>query len=205
MNNSQELSIHRGVKIINDLHFREFPVLLKLLSKGTPVSIKTLATESGTQEQEIKKTLAQLSGVEYDATGNILGYAMTLKPTPHRFDFKGGTVYGWCASDVLLFPVVIGEGGTITSVCPFTKQGIKIEVTPETVLSVNPPGAVVTSVRPTGEIKNVRAEICGVGLFLSSDKVASDWLKAHPDGFLHTVQEDFEIHRQVLKELEWIR
>lgn len=205
MKTSQKISIARGVKIIKDLNFKEFPTLLKLLSKGKPVGIRTLAIESATPEEDVREALSQLSGIEYDKQGNIMGYAMTLNPTPHRFNFGENVVYGWCASDALLFPVILGESGTITSICPFTKSVITIEVTPEAILSVNPPGAVVTSVRPVQQIKDARTEICGVGLFLSSDKVASEWLTAHPDGFLHTVEEDFEIHKQMLKELGWIK
>jgi alkylmercury lyase len=197
-------AITGGIKIIKENGFDEQPVLLRLLSKGESVSIVELAKESGSTEERIREVLSGLSGVEYDDNGHIIGYGMTLKPTPHRFDFNGKTAYGWCASDALSFPFLLEQSGIVTSICPFTGKEIRIKVTPDSVLSVDPPEAVVTSVRPMEQVDDVRSEVCGVGLFLSSPDLASEWLKAHPEGFVHTIQEDFEVHKQVFKEVGWI-
>jgi len=40
-------------------------------------------------------------------------------------------------------------------------------------------------------------------MFFSSREAASAWLAEYPDGFLHSVAEDFEVHRRVLAELGW--
>lgn len=68
-------------------------------------------------------------------------------------------------------------------------------------MRVDPPGAVVSSVRPTERVKDVRAEICDLGHFFSSREAASAWLAEYPDGLLHSVAEDFEVHRRILAEL----
>jgi hypothetical protein len=65
---------------------------------------------------------------------------------------------------------------------------------------VDPAGAVVSSVRPTERVKDVR-EICGLGHFFSAREAASAWLAENPDGMLHLVAEGFEVHRRVLAEL----
>lgn len=149
--------------------------------------------------------LAQHPNIEWDNQGRIVGFGMTLRPTPHRFDFDGKTVYGWCASDALSFPVLLEVSGVVSSRCPVTGRTIRVEVTPEAVVRVDPPDTVVSAVRPTERVRDVRAEICGLGHFFSSREAASDWLAEYPDGMLHSVAEDFEIHREILAKLGWVK
>jgi alkylmercury lyase len=199
-------AVDRGINFIRQHEeFKLVPVLVGLLAQGEPVSVERLASEGGWPEDEVRTDLARHPSVEWDDQGRIAGFGLTLRPTPHRFEFDGKTVYGWCASDALSFPVLLEKPGIVSSTCPVTGQTIRVEVTPEAAVQVDPPGAVVSSVRPTGRVKDVRAEICGLGHFFSSREAASAWLAEYPDGFLHSVAEDFEVHRQVLAELGWTK
>ena len=197
--------VTRGVNLFRNNEFDLVPIVVRMLAEGRPVRIKDLAFKAGWTEKKVSEELSQHPSIEYDDQGHIVGFGMTLNPTSHQFDFNGKTVFGWCASDVLAFPVLLGESGVVSSSCPITKQNIKIKVTPDAILEVDPPGAVVSSIRPTTQVKDVRSEICSLGLFFSSRDAASDWLAAYPDGFLHSVQEDFEVHRQVFIELGWVK
>ena len=181
------------------------PVLIELLAEGNPLTLEQLAAKGGWPIEKIRQDLVEHPSVEYDDHGDIVGFVLTLKPTPHRFDFKGKTVYGWCASDALFFPLLLKKSGVVSSFCPVTKKEIRIQVTPDRVLRVDPPEAVVSSVRPDEKVKDIRKDICSVGLFFSSREAAEDWLTAHPEGFLHSVKEDFEVHREVFAELGWLK
>lgn len=196
--------VDRGIKSFRNQDVWFASVLIKLLAEGNPLSVEELASEGGWSEEKLRKALKQHPGIEYDEYGRITGFGLTLNPTSHRFDFDGKTVYGWCASDALSFPMLLGKSGIVTSTCPVTKQKIRIKITPDKVLKVDPPDAVVSSVRPAEKVDDVRSDICSVGLFFSSSEVASQWVKAYPDGFLHSVEEDFEVHRQVLGEVGWL-
>lgn len=199
-------AVQRGVNMIRQYEeLEQLRVLVRLLAEGEPVRVERLASEGGWPEEEVQAGLARHPSVEWDDQRRIAGFGMTLRPTPHRFDFDGKTVYGWCASDALLFPVLLGSPGIVSSTCPVTGRTITVEVTPEAVIQVDPPDAVVSSVRPTERVKDIRAEICGLGHFFSSRGAASPWLAEYPDGFVHSVAEDFEVHRQVMSELGWTR
>ena len=78
-----------------------------------------------------------------------------------------------------------------------------IALTPDTVERLDPPDAVVSAVRPTGTIADVRAATCQLGHFFSSTAAATEWAHDHPDGYLHSVQESFRLDRQVITQLGW--
>jgi hypothetical protein len=50
-------------------------------------------------------------------------------------------------------------------------------------------GAVVSLVRPD-RIGDIRGEICDLGQFVVSREAAAGWLASHPDGTVHTVEEE---------------
>lgn len=201
--------VTRGVNLLRNMHrnnkFDLVPIVVRMLAEGRPVRIRDLASKAGWTEEKVSEGLSQHPSVEYDDQGHIVGFGMTFRPTPHRFDFKGKSVYGWCASDALLLPILIGEPGVVSSTCYVTGKRIRIKLDPDAVLDVDPPDTVVSLVRPTGKVHDVRSECCDIGLFFSSHNAATDWLAEHPEGFLHSVQEDFEVNRQVLGELGWIK
>lgn len=201
----QSTAIKHGIDFLRKNNVEFAPVLIELLAEGSAVSLEGLASAGGWSKEKLREDLAEHPSVEYDEKGSIVGFGLSLKPTPHRFDFKGKTVYGWCASDALFFPILLRKSGMVSSVCPVTSKEIRIKVTPERVLAVDPTDAVVSSVRPNEKVKDIRSDICSVGLFFSSREAAKDWLAAHPSGFLQSVEEDFEVHRQVFTELGWIK
>jgi hypothetical protein len=133
----------------------------------------------------------------------LVGLALTLRPTRHRFTADGRTLYAWCASDTLMFPFILGRPGTVESTCPHTGQAIRIEFTPDGITRLDPRAAVVSAVRPTGTIADVRTATCHHGHFFSSCAAAAHWADQHPDGYIHPVQEAFRLDRQVITQLGW--
>lgn len=131
----------------------------------------------------------------------MVGLGLSLRPTPHRFTFDGRTVYGWCATDTPAFPVILGRAGVIESTCPATGRPIRVGVTREGVTNVDPSGAVVSLVRPdqTGNIRDA----CNLGRFYASREAAAGWLAAHPEGWVQSVDDDFQLHRELIKTRKW--
>jgi alkylmercury lyase len=185
---------------LEDDHLELLPPLVRLLAEGEPVALERLAAQSGMTVEQVRAAFAKDPGTEWDEQGRIAGYGLTLRATPHSVRFGDRTLYGWCATDVLIAPAILGETGIVESTCPATRQGIRAEVTPESVVAVDPPDAVVSEVRPTEKVADIRAETCGLGHFFSSREAAAGWLKRHPQGLLHSVADDFAIHRQVFAE-----
>ncbi|MFI8412372.1 hypothetical protein ACIGB6_07815 [Paeniglutamicibacter gangotriensis] len=62
-----------------------FVPLLRLLAEGEPVTIAELATASGRSEDTVRQGLAAVPDTEYDDEGRVIGLALTMRPTPHRF------------------------------------------------------------------------------------------------------------------------
>jgi alkylmercury lyase len=183
--------------------FELVPHLARLLAEeGRPVTLDRIATAASRKVEEVDALLHQHPGVDWDEDGRLVGFGLTLRPTPHRFSFDGHTVYGFCASDTLDFPVMLGRSGVIESSCPRTGQVIQVEVTPEQVISVDPATAVVSLVRPE-RFRDIRTEGCDLGWFFASEEAASEWRAAHPEGMIHSVEEEFKQTREMMFRVGW--
>lgn len=201
---ANETDVQRSMATIRNIEgFPLFVHVTRLLALGQPVPVARLAQTAGWTVEGVEAALARHPAVERDEEGRLVGLGATLRPTAHRFTFSGGTLYGWCVSDALMFPVLLGQGGTVTSSCPVTETPILIEVSPDGILSVDPPEAVVSRVRPEGPVDDVRTSICNLGNAFASRTAAAPWAAAYPGVEVSTVADDFEVHRQLLIELGW--
>ncbi|GAB3740337.1 hypothetical protein GCM10028864_04010 [Microlunatus parietis] len=70
-------------------------------------------------------------------------------------------------------------------------------------ISVDPPTAVVSKIRPDQPVADVRAEICNLGNFFASLEAATGWQNANPNGLLASVADDYAITRQAMIKLGW--
>ena len=181
------------------------PHLTRLLAaSGEPVTVEQAAKAGGWSPEQVRAELARHPGVDWADDGCIAGFGMTLRPTPHRFTTDNGqTGYGFCASDALSYPVILGRPGLIESTCPITAQPIQVEATPDEVISVAPAGAVVSRLRPEAAVADVRAEICALGNFFASAEGAADWQADYPDTTLIPITQDFHTTREAAIELGW--
>jgi alkylmercury lyase len=179
------------------------PHAIRLLSEGEPVSVERLAAASGLTAEEVEGMLRDQVSAERDEQGRLVGFALTLRPTPHRYTAEAGTLYAWCASDALMLPVILGEPAVVESTCAQTGEPIRPEITPEGVERVDPPTAVMSAVRPGGQFADVRASTCQFGHFFSSREAAAEWTAEHPEGYVHSVEKGFELDREVIERLGW--
>ena len=179
------------------------PVLDRLLAEGEPVSVTRLAAAGGWPVEQVHAQLERQPGTDWDDHGRIAGFAVSLRPTPHTFQFDGRILYGFCATAVLELPIILGRKGVAESTCPATGQQIHVELTPDRILQVDPSEAVVSKVRPAEAVTDVRAEICDLGNFFSSPAAAADWLKHHPDGQVASIADEFTVTQRAMRELGW--
>jgi alkylmercury lyase len=180
-----------------------FPHAIRLLAEGEPVAVERLAAAAGWPVADVEVALDAQTSAEHDDEGRLVGLALTLRRTPHRFIVDGRRLFAWCATDTLMLPVVIGRPAVVESTCPQTGQPIRVEITPDGVQRVDPATAVVSAVRPAGELADVRADTCVHGHFFSSTGATTSWSEAHPDGHVLTVAEAFRLDREVIERLGW--
>ena len=157
-----------------------YRALLRLLSDGEPVTIAELAAAAGRASDVVQRAVAGWNDTEYDNQGRIIGWGLTLRPTPHRFEIDGKQLYTWCALDTLFFPAVIGRPARIESPCAATGIPIRLKIDPTAgVGAVDPPTAVVSIVTPE-QMSSVRAAFCNPGRFFATPDAARDWQRRHP-------------------------
>jgi alkylmercury lyase len=181
------------------------PHLVRLLATaGEPVTVEHAASTGGWTVEQVRAELDRHPGVDWDTDGRIVGCGATLRPTPHRFTTDDGqTIYGFCASDALTYPGILARPGRIESTCPATGRPIRVEVTPDRVVSADPETAVVSRIRPDAAVADVRAEICALGNFFTSAQAAADWQAHYPHGQLVPIAEDFHVNHAAMVELGW--
>lgn len=178
-----------------------YRTLLGLLARGEPVSPCDVASATGLPADEIRCALGDLADLETDEHGRIVGYGLTLRPTPHRFTVEGRQLYTWCALDTLVFPALLGQAASVESPCHATGTPIRVEVDPSAgVTSVEPPAAVVSIVTPESPT-SIRTAFCNQVHFFSSRQEAQPWLKDHPGASIHPVAEAHRLGQTLLPAL----
>jgi alkylmercury lyase len=160
------------------------------------VSPEHVASVLGLAREEALEMLRQRPGIEWDEAGNIVGAGLTLRPTPHRFQLKGRTLFTWCALDSLMFPGLVGQTVQVESPCASTGRPVRVTVTPEGVKQVEPLDAVVSLVAPEAS-PDVRRVFCDYVNFFYSAEVATGWLAEHPGATTLPVAEAYQLGRRL--------
>ena len=178
-------------------------LMLQLLAEGQPVSARDFSRAASIPEAEVQDffTEYQKSGGELNGDGRLVGAALTLNLTPHRFVIRGRTLYTWCALDALFVPGLIHETALVYSVCPTTGDEIQLTVTPEGVTAYHPKSTVLSMTIPGISCKTKRSETwtgpesdtCSQIHFFASRAAAENWLTDHPDVVVFTVEEAWRL------------
>src|SRR5215207_1251581 len=150
---------------------------LELLANGCPVHPEEIAILAQTSPEKVLSTLHSF-GAEFDKEGNVLGFGLTLVPTPHVYEANEHKLYTWCAVDALLFPVMLGHAAQIESCDPVTGEKVQVNVSPDGVQKVKPESAVVSWVNAI-DLSNIRGSGCQHVHFFASSESASKWIAEH--------------------------
>lgn len=179
--------------------------LLHLLSQGKPVSLERLSTEISLPIEELRLALDEFAarGGEFNDEGHVVGAALTLNPTPHRFRVNGNNLYAWCALDTLFLPGLLGQTAEVESTCPVTGETIQLTVTPKGVASYNPNSTVLSITVPgiscSREKTGPQSDTCSQIHFFRSHSAAESWVADHPGIAIFTVEEAYQ-----LAQVNWI-
>ena len=76
---------------------------VRLLSHGSPITVTELAEAAGVDAADLANAPAG-EDIEYDDERRIVGWGLTLNPTPHTFVVNGHRLYTWCAADTFDVP-----------------------------------------------------------------------------------------------------
>ncbi|GAA3573916.1 organomercurial lyase MerB [Amycolatopsis ultiminotia] len=170
--------------------------LLRLLARGEPVTIAEVAAATGRPGEDVAQAVDRLGDTEYDDLGRIVGYGITLRPTPHRFTVDGTPLYTWCALDTLIFPAILDRSAQVESPCHTTGDPIRLTVEPDRVTDVEPETAVVSIVTPN-DLASVRASFCNHVHFFTDTAAAQPWLSEHPGGSVLPVADAYQLGREL--------
>lgn len=173
--------------------------ILQLLAEGQPVTPERLAEALGRPVEFVRTTYATLQkcGCEFNEQGALIGDALTLTPTRHRFRVNNRDLYAWCALDTLFLPALMNQTADIISTCPQTGISIQLTVSPEAVETISPPEAALSTVIASGCTSGINGTFCGQTHFFASDEVARDWVGERTDFAVLSVKEGFELARRV--------
>jgi alkylmercury lyase len=172
-----------------------FVVLLRELSKGAPVSPAALALAVNWPIERVTAALEQAVSTEWDGDGNVVGYGLTLRETPHTFEVGGRRLYTWCAFDTLFFPALIDQMAHVVSRCAATGVPVSLTVTPTVIQDVAPAGAAVSLILPQ-ETPDIRRAFCCHVHFFASVATGQKWAATHHGIEVVSVQDAFAVGRE---------
>jgi alkylmercury lyase len=159
---------------------------IDLLADARPATPHALAGKTGVSLDQVTTAIthARSMGVEVE-DGAIIGAALTLRPTSHRFRVRGNDLYTWCGFDALFLPILLGERAEVASTCPVTGVDIRLTVEPDGAVSAATPAEVVVGI--VGEdvtscctAAGPGSDICTQMQFFASRDAGERWLDSHP-------------------------
>ena len=120
------------------------------LAEGQLLSPERVSTSSGIPLRSVKTAFRAIrrSGADFDDDGNLIGNALTRRPTAHKFFVDGQQLYAWCALDTLFLPGLVDNTANVESTCPATGETVRLTISPSGIEAVEPAEAVVTVTIP---------------------------------------------------------
>ena len=176
--------------------------LLRLLQHGKPVAPEELASATGL-DVGVAAKLARRLGAEFDDEGNLVGWGLTLVPTPHKYRANGHDLYAWCAADTISFPSILNHTAVIESPDPISGEIVRLTVTPDGVEGLNPSSAVV-SWSLDSDLDNIRGSFCDLTHYFASQETATEYVSKRPGLVIVPVDSVFEA-ASMLRDLDAFR
>jgi alkylmercury lyase len=179
--------------------------VMRRLAGGRPVSreeVDRIVHEVGIAHHEADRFLAQWA--ERDADNTIRGiFGLPLNPTAHRVAVDGAQLWSWCAGDAFEPPLLLQQRAVIESAAPVSSNIVRLTVSPKRVEEVQPPSAVMSMIVTdpnAADVSSVQAiwgSFCHHVHFFPSREEAEQWAAGRDDIAIISVEEGFELVRQV--------
>lgn len=134
----------------SDARILGYVSMLRAIAERGAMSPDEYAAATGRPPDQIAELFRSLAsaGFQVDDGGNVVGAALTTRPTPHLFRVKDRDLYAWCALDALFLPGLLDETAEVASTCPVSGEEIRLTVSPEGVVEYLPSTGVLTVVIP---------------------------------------------------------
>ena len=182
----------------------------RALAKGHPLTadhVNEIATGLGIDQDEAHSFLGEVT--ERAADDNIIGViGLSLNEEwVHRFYVNGASLRNWCAWDSLFIAPLLKHTVTIESDSPETKEKVRVTVGLEGIERSDPVGAVVTIValdpkkHDLSSLEAVWGNFCHQVYYFASREEAERWAASREDIEILTVEEAYELGKQVFTEL----
>lgn len=164
-------------------------ILQALAETGQPLAPMDLASRLQISQERLAAHLTHVPDTEFDHEGKIVGWGITLVPTPHQFWVESRALFTWCAFDTVLFPPLLALEAQVQSVCAASGQPISFRVGPGGIEELIPTTSALSLILPAERGDCVRGTFCRQSLFFASKQVAASWTASHPEAVLLSVKE----------------
>lgn len=186
---------------LDDEEKRIWVTIYRLLGGGEPTSAGHIAETAGVDLETVEDRLDTWPLVLRDDQDRVIGFwglhVEHIEPT-HVMTVDETTVYGWCAEDTLFIPEILGRDARVESTDPRDGSAIRLTVTGDGVVDLDPPGAVVSLLLPDDSFTDdAIARFCHQIYFFSSSASAEEWIDGRPGRFSLPVSDAFELGRLV--------
>lgn len=173
----------------------------RAVAEGSPAPASDVAERASVEVDRVEQLLATWPGVYLDGDGSVIGFwglaINKLSPT-HRLEVDGRELFAWCAWDTLFLPAVLDATANVESVCPTTGDVVSLDVSPDRVLEVSHPDAVMSFLLPDLDFDaDVIQSFCHFVHFFASREAGEAWSASHPGTFLLSLDKAFELGRLV--------
>ncbi len=176
-------------------------VIYELLATGRPAGVDELAQRTDGDLADVEQRLATWPAIFRNAEGAVVGFLGLASDelSHHRLEANGaGAAWAWCAFDTLIITRVLGTTVRVTSQCPVTQRTVRLTVTPEGVVDVDPATAVMSMLPPDqASFDDAITTLCHYIHFFASRDAAESWARERRNTFVVSVEDAFEIGRQM--------
>jgi alkylmercury lyase len=169
--------------------------LYRLLGEGQPVDLRRIAEATALPEAAVESIITKWP-LFRDDRGAVIGFGglTVVDMPPHRLHVDGKTLSTWCAWDSLFIPGILGQPAAVESVCPVTNGRISLQVGPDGIRDVTPPGVVVSFLTPDRTFdRDVIVNFCHFVHFFRETQAATQWTSRHPGTFLLSLDDAFAL------------
>ncbi len=96
-----------------------------------------------------------------------------------------------------MYVAALGQEAKVCSTCPVTQDEVRLNITPECIIDLDPATAVISIAIPAETETCCRSNFCDQGHFFSSESAAWQWLTDQPESYVLPVQKAAVIGRQI--------
>jgi len=172
---------------------------LRLLAQGEPVSAEMIAKKLGIPADIAQSVFEASRGKgQWDKEGRLIGSALTLVPTPHRFRIMDKDLYTWCAHDTILLPGLLGTLAEVESPDPLNGDLINLVISPQGPETYTPKSAVLTVLQAAEPATGPESAVCTNSHYFTSRASAEEWSKDRPGIAIILIEDAFAQVKQNL-------